>query len=135
MPAEALRDGWLRTGDLGTFDTEGDLRIAGRVKEMIIRGGYNVYPLEVEEVLYRHPDIVEAAVVGIPDEHYGEEIAAAIVLRPGATVDARALSDWARQQLSAYKVPRFAIGGELPKGPTGKILKHALDPASFTIAP
>ncbi|MFD6354342.1 class I adenylate-forming enzyme family protein [Nocardia tengchongensis] len=134
--AEALQDGWLRTGDLGAFDTEGDLRIAGRVKEMIIRGGYNVYPLEVEEVLYRHPDIVEAAVVGIPDEHYGEEIAAAIVLRPGATVDARALSDWARQQLSAYKVPRaFAIGGELPKGPSGKILKRALDPASFTIAP
>ncbi|MEV0103124.1 AMP-dependent synthetase, partial [Nocardia sp. NPDC050789] len=111
-------------------------RIAGRVKEMIIRGGYNVYPLEVEEVLYQHPDIVEAAVVGIPDDHYGEEIAAAIVPRPGVALDAGAVRDWAKQRLSAYKVPRvFAIGGELPKGPSGKILKRALDPASFTIAP
>ncbi|MQY25824.1 class I adenylate-forming enzyme family protein [Nocardia aurantia] len=130
--AEALHEGWLRTGDLGVFDADGDLRIAGRVKEMIIRGGYNVYPLEVEEVLYRHPDIVEATVVGVPDEHYGEEVAAALTLRPGADFDPIALREWTKQQLSAYKVPRlFAVLDELPKGPSGKILKNALDSAIF----
>ena len=82
--AEAIRDGWLRTGDLGTLDEDGDLRIVDRLKELIIRGGYNVYPREVEEVLYQHPDIVEAAVIGVADPTYGEEVAAAIVLRDGA---------------------------------------------------
>jgi long-chain acyl-CoA synthetase len=130
--ADALRDGWLRTGDLGALDADGDLRIAGRAKELIIHGGYNVYPLEVEEVLYQHPDIVEAAVVGVPDEHFGEQVAAALTVRPGAHLDPAAVRDWVKQQLSAYKAPRlFAIVDELPKGPSGKILKRALDPAMF----
>ncbi len=126
--AEAIRDGWLRTGDLGTLDEDGDLRIVDRLKEMIIRGGYNVYPREVEEVLYQHPDIVEAAVIGVADPTYGEEVAAAIVLRDGATLDAEGLRVWAKERLSAYKVPHLVqVLPALPKGPSGKILKRALD--------
>ncbi|GCD96161.1 AMP-binding protein [Embleya hyalina] len=124
-----LVDGWLRTGDLGCIDAEGYLTIVGRTKELIIRGGYNVYPREVEEVLYRHPDIVEAAVLGVPDDYYGEEVGAAIVLRPGAAPDPEGLKTWAKSQLSAYKVPHLiAFVDELPKGSTGKILKRSIDP-------
>jgi long-chain acyl-CoA synthetase len=126
--AETLGDGWLRTGDLGTLDDDGDLRIVDRKKDMVIRGGYNVYPREVEEVLYEHPDVVEAAVIGVPDEHYGEEVAAVLALRPDADFDSAALRAWAKERLSAYKVPHlFVCVDELPKGPTGKILKRAID--------
>ncbi|MFI5658572.1 AMP-binding protein [Streptomyces sp. NPDC051684] len=129
---EALdADGWLRTGDLGSLDAEGDLRIVDRKKDLVIRGGYNVYPREVEEVLYEHPDIVEAAVIGVPDPHYGEEVAAVVALRAGATLDVRELRSWAKERLSAYKVPHLlAVVDELPKGATGKILKRAIDPAA-----
>ncbi|OLT20833.1 AMP-dependent synthetase [Actinomadura sp. CNU-125] len=124
---EALPDGRLRTGDLGVKDADGDLRIVGRKKEMVIRGGYNVYPSEVEEVLYRHPDVVEAAVIGVPDDHYGEEVAAAITLRPGTELTPETLRSWAKEHLSAYKIPRLiSVMDELPKGPTGKILKQAI---------
>lgn len=126
--AEAIQDGWLRTGDLGTLDADGDLRIVDRLKELIIRGGYNVYPREVEEVLYEHPDIVEAAVLGVPDPAYGEEVAAVVVLRPGAELDAGQLRAWAKERLSAYKVPHLVqFAPALPKGPSGKILKRAID--------
>ncbi|MFW0783680.1 AMP-binding protein [Gordonia sp. CPCC 206044] len=126
--AAELVDGWLRTGDLGSLDEEGMLRIVDRAKDLIIRGGYNVYPREVEEVLYAHPDIVEVAVVGVPDDHYGEEIAAVITPRPGATIRSDELRDWAKDRLSAYKVPRIVhCVEELPKGATGKILKRAID--------
>ena len=126
--AEAIRDGWFRTGDLGTLDEDGDLRIVDRLKELIIRGGYNVYPREVEEVLYQHPDIVEAAVIGVPDPTYGEEVAAAIVLREGAALSTEELRSWAKERLSAYKVPHLVqVLPALPKGPSGKILKRALD--------
>lgn len=126
--AEALRDDWLRTGDLGEIDGDGDLRIVDRKQDLIIRGGYNVYPREVEEVLFGHPDIVEAAVVGIPDEHYGEEVGAAVVLKPGSTLSIQELRGWARERLSAYKVPRCLLVMEaLPKGPTGKVLRRAID--------
>lgn len=126
--AETIRDGWLRTGDLGTLDEDGDLRIVDRLKELIIRGGYNVYPREVEEVLYQHPDIVEAAVVGVADPTYGEEVAAAVVLREGADLDAETLRAWAKERLSAYKVPHLVqVLPALPKGPSGKILKRAID--------
>jgi long-chain acyl-CoA synthetase len=126
--AEAIRDGWFRTGDLGTLDEDGDLRIVDRLKELIIRGGYNVYPREVEEVLYQHPDIVEAAVIGVPDPTYGEEVAAAIVLRSGATLSTAELRTWAKERLSAYKVPHLVqVLPALPKGPSGKILKRAID--------
>jgi long-chain acyl-CoA synthetase len=126
--AEAIRDGWLRTGDLGTLDEDGDLRIVDRLKELIIRGGYNVYPREVEEVLYQHPDIVEAAVIGVADPTYGEEVAAAIVLRDGATLSTDQLRSWAKERLSAYKVPHLVqVLPALPKGPSGKVLKRAID--------
>ena len=126
--ASELVDGWLRTGDIGSMDADGDVRIIDRAKDLIIRGGYNVYPREVEEVLYGHPDIVEVAVVGVPDTHYGEEIAAVIAVRPGAVVDIAALREWAKERLSAYKVPRIVhVVDALPKGATGKILKRAID--------
>ncbi|MFC9898479.1 long-chain fatty acid--CoA ligase [Nocardia sp. NPDC127579] len=130
--AADLVDGWLRTGDLGRVDADGYVYIVDRAKDLIIRGGYNVYPSEVEDVLYRHPDILEAAVIGVPDERYGEEVAALVVAAPGSAPDPDALRRWAKERLSAYKVPhRFAFVGELPKGATGKILKRAIDPARF----
>ncbi|MFC5212885.1 AMP-binding protein [Streptomyces coerulescens] len=126
-------DGWFRTGDLGETDTDGDLRIVDRIKDLIIRGGYNVYPGEVEEVLYEHPDIVEAAVIGVPDEHYGEEVAALVAIRPGAELAAAEVSGWARERLSAYKIPRIVrFVDALPKGPTGKILKRSIDRTGLT---
>jgi long-chain acyl-CoA synthetase len=126
--AEAVRDGWLHTGDLGCGDAEGDIRIVDRVKDLIISGGYNVYPREVEEVLYEHPDVVEAAVVGVEDPHFGEGVAAVIALRPGAQLDAEGVRAWVKERLSVYKAPRFVqFVDELPKGPTGKILKRAID--------
>lgn len=126
--AQTLRDGWLHTGDLGRQDADGDIEIVDRLKEMIVRGGYNVYPREVEEVLYRHPGIAEAAVVGVPDEHLGEEVGAAIVQRPGAGLEPDLIRHWAKERLSAYKVPhRFAFVEELPKGATGKVLKREID--------
>jgi long-chain acyl-CoA synthetase len=126
--AETLRDGWLHTGDLGRQDGDGDVHIVDRLKELIVRGGYNVYPREVEEVLYAHPEIAEAAVVGVPDPHFGEEVGAAVVLRPGAVADPAALRAWAKERLSAYKVPRlFAFPAELPKGASGKVLKREID--------
>lgn len=106
------------------------------MKDLIIRGGYNVYPGEVEEVLYAHPDIVEAAVLGVPDKHYGEEVAAVIVERPGSELDAAAISTWTRERLSAYKVPRIvAFVDALPKGSTGKILKRSIDRAVLVPSP
>ena len=121
-------DGWLRTGDIAEMDAEGNLRIVDRAKDLIIRGGYNVYPSEVEAVLYEHPDIVEAAVVGIPHEHYGEEVAAVVVVSPGSRRDGPAITAWSRERLSAYKIPRVVqFVDELPKGSTGKIIKRAID--------
>lgn len=130
--AAALSDGWLRTGDLGMFDANNRLHIVDRLKDLIIRGGYNVYPSEVEEVLHAHPDIVEVAVVGVADQHYGEEVAAVIVLRPEAAVPGEAITAWSRERLSAYKIPRIVkFVNALPKGPSGKILKRALDVAGL----
>src|SRR6478752_3914344 len=127
--AEVLSaEGWLRTGDIGELDAAGNLRIVDRAKDLIIRGGYNVYPSEVEAVLYEHPDIVEAAVVGIPHPHYGEEVAAVVVVRPGAPQDGPAITAWSRERLSTYKIPRIVqFVDELPKGSTGKIIKRAID--------
>jgi long-chain acyl-CoA synthetase len=125
---KALDGGWLHTGDLGRKDADGDLEIVDRLKEMIVRGGYNVYPREVEEVLHRHPDIAEVAVVGVPDEHFGEEVGAVIVPRSDSSPDPAEIRDWAKEHLSAYKVPGlFAFEDELPKGATGKILKRSID--------
>ena len=126
--AVLTEDGWFRTGDLGEFDDDGDLRIVDRLKDLIIRGGYNVYPGEVEEVLYQHPDIVEAAVVGVPDDHYGEEVAAVITPKPGSDLTESEVTEWSRKKLSAYKIPRIVrFVEQLPKGSTGKILKRDID--------
>jgi len=127
--AETIRDGWLHSGDLGRRDADGYFYVVDRKKDMIIRGGYNVYPREVEEVLYEHPDVVEAAVIGIPDEDLGEEVAAAVVLRDGASASADDLRQHVSSQLAAYKYPRQVwLVGELPKGPTGKIVKREIRP-------
>ncbi len=131
--AETIRDGWLHTGDLGARDAEGDLQIVDRIKDLIIRGGYNIYPREVEEVLYGHPDIVEVVVAGVDDDHFGEEVAAVVALRPGAEPDAEAIRLWAKERLSRYKVPRlWQFVDALPKGSTGKVLKREIDRAGFS---
>ncbi len=121
-------DGWLATGDMGRMDDEGDLYLVDRKNELIIRGGYNVYPREVEEALYSHPGVLEAAVVGVPDERLGEEVAALVVPRPGSSVAVDDLRAWCRERVAAYKYPRrIVLVEDLPKGPTGKILKRAID--------
>jgi long-chain acyl-CoA synthetase len=121
-------EGWLATGDLGRLDEDGYLFLVDRKKELILRGGYSVYPREIEEVLYEHPDVLEAAVVGIPHPLLGEEVIAVVVRRPGAALEAAALRDYARDRVAAYKYPRHIVFvADLPKGPTGKILKRAID--------
>ncbi|NUP60326.1 MAG: long-chain fatty acid--CoA ligase [Pseudarthrobacter sp.] len=125
--AEAVVDGWFRSGDLGRKDDDGYLTIVDRKKDMIIRNGFNVYPREVEEILLAHPQVVSAAVYGIPHEVHGQEIAAAVVLDSGASVSETELIDFARTQLAAYKYPRVVrLLSELPLGPSGKILKRKL---------
>ena len=110
------------------MDEDGDLWIVDRMKDLVIRGGYNVYPREIEEVLYSHPDVREVAVIGVPDERLGEEIAAVITPQPGTTVEPTVLRAWLEERLAAYKVPRiYRLVEELPKGPTGKILKRGID--------
>jgi long-chain acyl-CoA synthetase len=119
---------WLATGDLGYVDDDGYLFLVDRLKEMIIRGGYNVYPREVEEALYRHPAVREAAVIGMPHPTLGEEVVALVVPNDGAAADPEEIRSWAREQVAAYKYPRHVVlVAELPKGPTGKILKRAID--------
>jgi long-chain acyl-CoA synthetase len=121
-------EGWLATGDLGYLDEEGDLFLVDRRKEMIIRGGYNVYPREVEDALYAHPAVLEAAVVGVPHDVLGEDVAAFVVLRPGMSVTPEELQAWTKERVAAYKYPRHVVLLDgLPKGPTGKILKRSID--------
>ncbi|ALE05374.1 AMP-dependent synthetase [Arthrobacter sp. ERGS1:01] len=131
--AAAIPDGWFRTGDLGRKDEDDVFFIVDRKKDMILRGGYNVYPREVEEVLYEHPAVAEAAVVGRPDDVHGEEVYAAVSLKPGAdgADDPEALAasivEFVKERVAAYKFPRrVVIMDSLPKGPTGKILKREI---------
>jgi long-chain acyl-CoA synthetase len=125
--AETLRDGWLHTGDLGYVDSDGFYFIVDRAKDLVIRGGYNVYPREIEEVLYAHPSVLEAAVIGKPDERLGEEVVAVVALRPGMSATAEEIIAYSRERLAAYKYPReVRFMAELPKGASGKILKTAL---------
>jgi long-chain acyl-CoA synthetase len=122
---EAIRDGWFHSGDMAKVDEDGYFFIVDRKKDMIIRGGYNVYPREVEEVLYEHPAVREAAVVGIPHPDWGEEVGAAVALKEGESVTAQELRDYVKEQVASYKYPReIWFVDELPKGPTGKILKR-----------
>jgi long-chain acyl-CoA synthetase len=123
----AIRDGWFHTGDMARRDADGFYFIVDRKKDMIIRGGYNVYPREIEELLYEHPAVREVAVVGVPDDHLGEEVGAAVALKPGADAGPDELRDFVKERLAAYKYPRAVwIVDELPKGPTGKILKREI---------
>ncbi|REK84857.1 long-chain fatty acid--CoA ligase [Streptomyces inhibens] len=127
--AAAIRDGWFYTGDLGRVDQDGYFWIVGRMKDVIIRGGYNVYPREVEDVLYEHPAVADAAVIGLPNPDLGEEVGAAVVLKPGARTTAEDLREYVKRQVAAYKYPRKVwIADALPKGPTGKILKREIVP-------
>ena len=123
--AEAIPDGWFRTGDLATRDADGYYTIVDRKKDLIIRGGYNIYPREVEEILYEHPAVAEAAVIGIKHAELGEEIGAAVALKPGHRTDPDELKNFVRDRLAAYKYPRAVwMVDSLPKGPTGKILRR-----------
>jgi long-chain acyl-CoA synthetase len=125
--AEAFEGGWFHTGDLGYADEEGFLFIVDRKKELIIRGGYNVYPREVEEVLYAHPSVAEAAVVGVPDELLGEEVKAFVVVRPGMSLTEAEVIGYCKERVAAYKYPRHVeFRDELPKGGSGKVLKKEL---------
>jgi len=123
--AEAIKDGWFHTGDLAKVDEDGYFFIVDRKKDLIIRGGYNVYPREVEEALYEHSSVAEVAVIGIPHDSLGEEVGAAVALKPGEKVSEKDLQAFAKERLAAYKYPRAVwIVDELPKGPTGKILRR-----------
>jgi len=134
--AEAIPDGWFRSGDLARVDEDGYFFIVDRRKDLIIRGGYNVYPREVEEVLYEHPSVAEAAVVGIPDASLGEEVGAAVVLKPGETATEQEIQEYVKGQVAAYKYPRRVwLLDALPKGPTGKILKREIRPPVADRAP
>jgi long-chain acyl-CoA synthetase len=122
---EAIPDGWFRSGDMARRDEDGFYFIVDRKKDLIIRGGYNVYPREVEEALYEHEAVAEVAVVGIPHDDLGEEVGAAVALKPGTSVTEDELRDFAKERLAAYKYPRHLwIVQSLPKGPTGKILRR-----------
>ncbi len=124
---EAIRDGWFRSGDLGRRDEDGWYYIVDRSKDMIIRGGYNVYPREIEEVLMTHPDVSLAAVIGVPHESHGEEIKAVVILEDGASVTEDELVAWGKEQMAAYKYPRIVeFVPNLPMTATGKILKREL---------
>lgn len=127
VSAQVLRDGWLYTGDMGKTDRDGYLYIVDRKKDMIISGGENIYPREIEEVLYQHPAVLEAAVIGVPDPVWGESVKALVVLRPGRRASAEELTAFCRERLAGYKVPKSVEFLEsLPKSPSGKILKRML---------
>lgn len=124
---EAFADGWMRSGDLGRADAEGYLYIVGRKKDLIIRGGANIYPVDVEEVLYTHPAVAECAVIGVPDVTFGELVKAFVVVRDGAQADCTQLIGYCRDNIAEYKAPsEIEIVESLPKGPTGKILRRQL---------
>lgn len=125
--AEALRGGWMHTGDAGVLDDEGYLYIQDRVKDMVISGGENIYPRGIEEVLFKHPAVAEVAVIGVPDEQWGETIKAVIVLRPGMTVTGEEIMDFCRGKLGGFERPRSVdFVNSLPRTPSGKVLKRVL---------
>jgi long-chain acyl-CoA synthetase len=132
---ETIRGGWFHSGDMARVDDDGYFFIVDRKKDMVIRGGYNVYPREVEEVLYEHPAVREAAVIGVPHPELGEEVAAAIALMPGASVEEADIVDYIKGQVAAYKYPRLVwFVEELPKGPTGKIVKREIEAPEHLMA-
>ncbi|MCB2188549.1 MAG: long-chain-fatty-acid--CoA ligase [Deltaproteobacteria bacterium] len=127
LTAETMKDGWFYSGDLGCMDEDGYVYIVDREKDMIVSGAINIYPREVEEVLFKHPAIVETSVIGLPDEDWGEKVVALVVLKPGAEASEKDLIAYTKKHLATYKAPKSVIFvQDLPKGPTGKILKRVL---------
>jgi long-chain acyl-CoA synthetase len=125
--SQAVRDGWVSAGDLARQDEEGFYYIVDRKKDMVVSGGINVYPREIEETLYQHPAVQEAAVIGVPDDHWGEAPIAYIVLRAGMSVDPGELAAHCRKTLAGYKIPKaFRIIASLPRSASGKVLKTEL---------
>jgi acyl-CoA synthetase (AMP-forming)/AMP-acid ligase II len=123
----AIRDGWFHTGDAGYLDADGYLFIYDRVKDMIVSGGENIYPAEIESALFGHPAVADVAVIGVPDDQWGESVRAIVVKKPGAELTAKDLIDYARERIAGYKVPRGVDFVEaLPRNPSGKILKREL---------
>lgn len=124
---ESIRGGWFYTGDIAYKDEDGYYFIKDRVKDMILRGGFNVYPREIEEVLYGHPAVAEAAVIGVPDQALGEEVKAVVALKPNQTASESEIIEYCKERLAAYKYPRsIEFRDTLPKTATGKILKREL---------
>ena len=125
--AEAIRDGWFHSGDIGKMDEKGNFFIVDRLKDMIIRGGFNVYPREIEEVLMTHEAVAQVAVVGVPHATHGEEVRAVLVLKPGKTATAESIVAWSKERMASYKYPRLVeIVAALPMTATGKVLKREL---------
>jgi long-chain acyl-CoA synthetase len=125
--AEALRDGWLYTGDLATVDEDGYISIVDRKKDMIIVSGYNVYPREVEEVLFKHPAIADVSVIGVPDDYQGESVMAVVVLKPDQSATEQEIIDYCRNEIAVFKCPRKVVFRDaLPKNNTGKVLRREL---------
>jgi acyl-CoA synthetase (AMP-forming)/AMP-acid ligase II len=125
--AEVVRDGWFHTGDAGSMDTDGFVYIRDRIKDMIVSGGENVYPAEVESVLAHHPAVADIAVIGVPDDRWGETVKAVAVRKPGAELDERELIDWTRDRLAGFKRPTSVDFVEsIPRNPSGKVLKRKL---------
>jgi fatty-acyl-CoA synthase len=126
--ADAIDEaGWMHTGDLATMDDEGYVRIVGRIKDMIIRGGENVYPREIEEFLYTHPEVADVQVIGVPDARYGEELMAWVIARPGGELTDDAIKDFCRGQIAHFKVPRYIkFVDEFPMTVTGKVQKFKM---------
>lgn len=133
--AAAIRDGWFYTGDVGKMDEDGFLYIVDRTKDMIVAGGFNIYPRDIEEVLYDHPAVLEACTVGVPDEYRGETVKAFVVLKDGASANEKELDAWCRERLTSYKVPKiYEFMGDLPKSAVGKILRRELRDAEWNKA-
>jgi acyl-CoA synthetase (AMP-forming)/AMP-acid ligase II len=125
--AKTLRNGWLHTGDAGYVDADGYVYIHDRVKDMIVSGGENIYPAEVESAMFGHPAIADVAVIGVPDERWGEAVKALVVLKPGAEGDAAEILAYTRERLAGYKSPKsIDFIDALPRNPTGKVLKREL---------
>ena len=134
--AEAIQDGWLHTGDLGYLDSDGYLYVLDRRTDLIVSGGENVYPAEVEAVLLAHPAVVEAGVIGIPDEAWGQAVVASVHLRPGSGADEEELQAFCRERLAGYKVPReIRFSGPLPRNAAGKLLRRDLRESWLGTAP